>query len=99
MGFPRTSASQAFKQDYAQRPKIGFLGVLIPLKCLGRHVRRATQKAASSFSVLKEATEAPIGYLHLPVFEEDVGWLDVPVDDRFLLGCDHRIEDLTANAS
>lgn len=97
MRLPWTSASQAFKQDYAQRPNISFLCVLIPFECLGRHVRRTTQKAAGSLSIFEQATEAPIGYLHLSVFEENVGWLDVPMDDGFLLGYHHRIQNLAAN--
>ena len=71
--------------------------VLLAFEQLRSHVSRTADEAAGGFSVLQKPAESPISELDLPILEEYIRRLDVPVNDSSLLCLQERFDELREN--
>ena len=98
----RHAPSKGLVEHHSQAIHVGTAVVGLPHQALGRHVDRRAKDAPCCGGVVElgwilQLGDAKIDHLHdLAVgsaVEEDVGRLDVPVDDARRVGCGQRVAD------
>src|SRR5687768_10128703 len=93
----RSLAGQGFEGDHTERPDVGaMVDRLLAEDLLRAHVKRrpndlAGRRLRRRLLLLRALRDPEVEHLHehltrLAIAEEDVLWLDVPVDDAHLVG-------------